>query len=200
MYPVRYEADYAERHDRWRTGFRFILIIPWYVVQQIYSYAILVTAFVAWLVLVITAKYPAGLYDFNAGYLRFNARVTAFFFLQTDAWPSFGFDQAGYPIRLEISDPPKRFSRWKAGFRLILAIPAAVVAALMFFLASCAAIISWLTIVFTGRQPKGIHNVLALAIGYIMRANAYAYLLLTEAYPPVSDQEVAPGASPSPRQ
>ena len=29
MYPVRYEADYFEQRDRWRTGFRLILAIPW---------------------------------------------------------------------------------------------------------------------------------------------------------------------------
>jgi len=198
MYPVRYYADYLERPDRWRTGFRFILIIPWYIVQQIYSYLILVTALIAWVVLVFTAKYPNWLYDFNAGYLRFNSRVTAFFLLQTDAWPSFGFDQPGYPTRLLIEQPPQRFSRWKVFFRFILAIPAAVIASLMLMLAAFASIISWLAIVFTGRQPKGVHNVLALGIGYTMRAHAYAYLLLTDAYPPVSDQEVAEPESAEP--
>jgi hypothetical protein len=79
----------------------------------------------AWFAIVFTGRYPEGLYDFNAGVLRFIARANAFMNLQTDEWPPFGFEEASeYPIRATVGPPLERYNRWKTGFRFILGIPA----------------------------------------------------------------------------
>ena len=184
MYPVRYEADYFEQPNRWTTGFRLILAIPWFIV-----------AFLVWFAIAFTGRHPQGLYNFNAGVLRFLGRANAFFYLQTDQWPSFGFEQdPGYPIRVETDPPLERYSRAKTIFRLILGIPVMFMLYLFATLYPLASVIAWLHIVFTGRTSAGTHNVLTYGLAYQLRSTAY-FLLITETLPPISDQAPAPSMS-----
>jgi hypothetical protein len=196
MYPVRYLADYAEERSRPRNFFRLILAIPWYIVGSVYAIAAFIVAFLAWFALLFTARYPEGLYNFNAGFLRFYARVNAFFYLQTDEWPPFGFEEgADYPIRAEIDGRLESYNRWKVLFRLILGIPVIFMVYLMSYLYQLGAVVAWFHTVFMGRSSGGIHNVLSVGLAYQLRTNAY-FLLLTETLPPVSDQAPAGNLEP----
>lgn len=196
MYPVRYEADYFEQPDRWRTGFRLILAIPWYIVGSVYITAAFIVAFLAWFAIAFTGRYPEGLYNFNAGVLRFLGRANAFFYLQTDQWPTFGFEQdPGYPIRVETDPPLERYSRAKTIFRLIVGFPVMFMLYLFASLYPLASVIAWFHIVFTGRTSAGTHNVLTYGLVYQLRSTAY-FLLMTETLPPISDQAPAQNLTP----
>jgi len=189
MYPVKYEADYAEERKRWRTGFRFIVAIPWLVLGSAYATAAFIVAFMAWFAIVFTGRYPASLYNFNAGVLRFIARSNAFLWLQTDEWPPFAFEQApDYPIRAPVDPVQERFSRAKAFFRLILGFPVFFMLYLIGSLYPIAGMIAWFHIVFTGRTSAGTHNALSYGLAYTLRSNAY-FLLMTETLPPISAQD-----------
>jgi hypothetical protein len=196
MYPVRYEADYFEQPSRRRTGFRFILAIPWLIVGSGYITGAFIVAFIAWFAIAFTGHYPLGLYKFNVGVLRFLGRANAFFYLQTDQWPTFGFEPApGYPIRAEAFPRLARYSRAKTIFRLIVGIPVMFMAYLISSLYPLASVIAWFHIVFTGRTSAGTHNVLTYGLAYQLRATAY-FLLMSETFPPVSDQAPAPNLTP----
>ena len=189
MYPVKYEADYAEERKRWRTGFRFIVAIPWLVLGSAYATAAFIVAFMAWFAIVFTGRYPASLYNFNAGVLRFIARSNAFLWLQTDEWPPFAFEQApDYPIRAPVDPVQERFSRAKTFFRLILGFPVFFMLYLIGSLYPIAGMIAWFHIVFTGRTSAGTHNALSYGLAYTLRSNAY-FLLMTETLPPISAQD-----------
>lgn len=189
MYPVRYEADYAEQRLRVRTGFRFILAIPWLLLGGAFVTGGLIIAFIAWFAIVFAARYPQGLYEFNAGVLRFVARANAFFNLQTDEWPPFGWEEAPeYPVRAHVDPPLERYSRAKTGFRLIVGFPAIFMLYLIGSVWPLAAAIAWFHIVFTGRSAAGTHNVLSYGLAYQLRASAY-FLLMTDTLPPISEQE-----------
>jgi hypothetical protein len=178
----------VEKRSRVKTGFRFILVIPWLILASVYLFAAFIVAFLAWFAIVFTARYPEGLYRFNAGVLRNVARVNAYFNLQTDEWPPFGFEEAPeYPIRIPIGPPLERYNRWKTGFRFILGVP---VYFILYLISSVyvAAVIAWFHIVFVGRTATGTHNVLSYALAYQLRATAY-FLLMTETLPPISQQE-----------
>jgi hypothetical protein len=191
MYPVRYEADYDEQPDRVRTIFRLILAIPWFIIAYIYVLAASVVAFLAWFALLFTGRYPQGLYNFNAGVLRFLGRANAFFNLQTDQWPPFGFEEApDYPIRVPVDPPQESYNRWKVFFRLIVGIPAMFMLSLIPYVSGIASFVNWLHITFTGRSSAGTHNALTYGLAYQVRATAY-FLLMTETLPPVSDQAPA---------
>jgi hypothetical protein len=60
-----------------------------------------------------------------------------------------------------------------------------------------AAIASWFVIVITGKQPKGLQDVIGLGVSYISRANAL-FLLVTETYPPFNDDQSRQIGEPAP--
>ena len=121
--------------------------------------------------------------------IRYIARSNAFFNLQTDEWPPFGFEEApDYPIRGMVGARLERFSRWKTGFRFILGFPVLFMLYLIGSYYSLAAVVAWFHIVFRGRNAAGTHNVLSWGLAYQLRAASY-FLLLTETLPPVSQQE-----------
>ena len=91
MYPVSYEADTAiEGRNRLTTFFRPILDIPWLIVAGLYGIAAYVAVIIAWFAIVFTGRYPEGLYNFNAGFLRMSTRANGFAYLLSDEYPPFG--------------------------------------------------------------------------------------------------------------
>jgi hypothetical protein len=193
MYPIAYEADYVRERNRLTTGFRLILAIPWIIIAYVYELAATVVAIIAWFALVILGRYPEWAYDFNAGALRYFVRFYAWLFLQTDQFPPFGIGpDPTYPVRLQVAPRAEKQSRLKALFRIILVLPLLVVQYAINFIHSGAAIVAWLTIVFRGYQPAGIHNALAFANGWHARTFGYL-LLLRDEYPPVGDEPVQVG-------
>lgn len=195
MYAVSYEADYAaEPRKRWRTGFRFILVIPWLLLGSAFVTGAFIISVIAWFAIAFTGRFPADLYKFNAGALRFITRANGFLYLQTDEWPPFGWEEAPeYPIRALVDPPLERYSRPKAIFRLILGFPVLFMLYLIGSLYPIAGMIAWFHIVFTGRSSAGTHNVLSYGLAYQLRATAY-FLLMTETLPPISEQEPLTGA------
>jgi hypothetical protein len=200
MYPVSYEADYARERNRLTTFFRYFVAIPWLIVGSIYVIAASVVWVIAWFALLFTARYPQGLYNFMSGYLRFQTRVNAWIGLQADTWPPFGFGaDPTYPIRLQVAPRAERQSRLKTFFRGLLAIPLFFVAYAISLIHLGAIFVSWLTIVFRGYQPAGVHNALLFTNAWNARVLAYL-LLLTDAYPPVGDEGPQVGDLPAPGQ
>lgn len=197
MYPIAYEADYTRERDRLTVFFRLILAIPWYIVNYIYTFVAEIVTLIAWFALVILGRYPEWAYNFNSGVLRFSTRYNAWFSLQTDQFPPFGIGpDPTYPVRLQVTPRAERQSRLKAFFRLILAIPMLFLAFPMIFLHFAASHVAWLTIVFRGYQPAGVHNALAFTNAWNARFTGYLMLLRDE-YPPVGDEPVQVGDLPA---
>jgi hypothetical protein len=182
-YPVIFEADYVERRNRLSTFFRLILAIPLVIWLYFYGIVAYIALVIAWFAIVITGHYPRGLYDFVAGYTRFLTRVTAYGALLCDPYPSFGGSpDPAYPIRMEFV-PLARYSRLKTAFRIILAIPIAILRYVITLLLEIGAFAAWFVILFTGKMPRGLYDLMVFANSYIARSDAYIFLL-TETYPP----------------
>jgi hypothetical protein len=201
-YPVTFEADYVERRSRLTTFFRLILAIPLVIWLAIYGIAATIAIVIAWFAIVFTARYPRALYDFVEGYNRYLARATAYAALVCDPYPSFlGEDDPSYPVRMHFDGPLDPYSRVKTIFRIILAIPIAILRYVIGLLLEITAVAAWFVIVITGRLPRGLFDVMVLANSYTARSDAYLYLL-TETYPPFEDEHMrsagmaGPGATP----
>jgi hypothetical protein len=193
MYPISYRADFNPRPNRWTTFFRILLAIPWLIVAMFWGLLFVFTHFFAWIALVVMGRYPEWLYKFNSGVLRFGVRVSAWVYLQTDVWPPFGLDDdRDYPIRLEIAPRAERQSRLKAFFRLILALPVALVLSYgTSYIQLLAGLVAWVTIVFRGYMPEGIHNMLTFVNAFHARVLGYI-ALLTDDYPPIGLEAARP--------
>ena len=183
-YPVRYEADYAERRSRLTTFFRLLLAIPHLIVITVYGFLAFFAIVVAWFALLFTARWPRGLYDFLAGVLRYSARLYGYLHLATDAYPPFDLgEHYEYPIRLRIEPPRESYSRIKVFFRWLLAIPVAIIAYALYLVAELGSLIAWFAIVITGKQPAGLQSMINLGVAYYVRSGAY-FALITEDWPP----------------
>jgi len=185
MYPITYEADYERNPDRVTTFFRLIVAIPWVIVSYIYLIAGFFTHLFAWVAVIILGRYPDWLYNFNSGVVRYLIRTNAWVYLQTDRWPPFGLnDDPTYPIRVNVAPKAERQSRLKAFFRAILVLPMLIVYYGVNAVHTGAAIVAWLTIVFRGYQPAGVHNALTFTNSFNARVAGY-FVLLTDDYPPI---------------
>jgi hypothetical protein len=194
-YPVTYAADFTPDRSRLTTFFRYFLAIPLFIVAIVYAIGVMFTVPIAWFVIVFTGRYPEGLYRFNAGFLQFVARINGYVSLVTDAYPPFGLGEADYPIRLGMPDPLPEYSRMKALFRIILAIPVYIIAYVLQLVGMVATVISWFWIVITGQQNDGLHSAIVLAQAYNMKAYSY-YFLITESWPPFSEEGGTVPAAP----
>jgi len=192
MYPVSYEADAAiEGRNRLTTFFRYFVAIPWQIVAGLYGFVAQFAAFFAWFAIVFTGRYPEGLYNFNAKFLRMATRVNGFNYLLSDEYPPFnGEEDPGYPIRVGVAPPLDRYSRAKTFFRLIIGIPVMILAWVQALILSVVTFISSFAILFTGKYPDGLFGPARSACAYLARAGAY-FLLLTEDWPPFSLEDDA---------
>jgi len=105
------------------------------------------------------------------------------------------FGQA-YPATLEI-DRAERVANWRPIVQWRLAIPHFIIVYVLGFVAEIVSIIGWFVILFTGKLPDGLANLVCLYIRYNNRAIAYAGFLREE-YPPFTFETVAadPGTYP----
>jgi hypothetical protein len=162
---------------------RLILLIPHIIVLYCLMLAGAVVAFLGWWGALFTGRLPVWAGDFLAGILRWAARVSAYGLLLTDVYPPFSFnDELAYPVRLALPEPG-RLNRAAVFFRIILVIPAAILAGVLGYGAgTLIAFIAWLITLVGGRLPASLHEAFTAVVRYTMRYYAY-YLMLTPAYP-----------------
>ena len=67
-----------------------------------------------------------------------------------------------------------------------LAIPHYIVLAVLGLIAIFAVVIAWFAILFTGRYPRGLFDYVVGVSRWSLRVEAYAFLLVTDRYPPFS--------------
>jgi hypothetical protein len=215
--PIRLLVRDDLERTRVTVFFRLLLAIPALVWVLLRGIAAFVVAFALWLAVLIEAKAPESLHDFVASYLRYSTQVGAYLLLAADPYPWFRV-QPRYPVDLEI-DGPVRQSRWSGGFRLVLALPAAVLASALgggfstsspsaswssrgggtesysVWVASyggaaaAAAFLAWFAILARRRSPRGLRDLVAYALEYAAQASGYL-LLVTPRYP-TSDPAIA---------
>jgi len=82
-------VDPTGPRDRVTVALRLVLGIPHFIVLFFLVLAWWFTAMLAWLLILITGEYPAGLYEFGVGTLRWLLRVEAYMLLLVDDYPPF---------------------------------------------------------------------------------------------------------------
>ncbi|MFN8036404.1 MAG: DUF4389 domain-containing protein [Acidimicrobiia bacterium] len=201
--PVRLVGHVDAHLSRWLWLVKWILLVPHFVALFVLWAAFVVASIVAGFAILFTGRYPRSLFDFNAGVLRWTWRVSFYSFAAfgTDRYPPFTLgDVPDYPARLEIAYP-ERLSR---GLVLVkwwlLAIPHYVVLAVLLGGSAFAArgsgwaangpgLVTWLALVavvallFVGRYPRGIADLVVGLNRWVYRVIVYV-ALMTDEYPP----------------
>jgi len=89
-YPASLEVtDPVVARDRLTVAVRLLLAIPHFIALLFMLLAFCFTTIAAWFIILFTGDYPAGLYDFGVGVLRWRLRVEAYMLLMVDEYPPF---------------------------------------------------------------------------------------------------------------
>ncbi len=211
-YAARLEIDYPEKLDRLTTFFRLLWIIPIAVIFALISGAgqtvtntIVLNeagqivnrtretaggvasglAVATALMILFRQRYPRWWFDFARELTRFGYRVGAYLCLLTDQYPSTVEEQAVH-LEIDYPDVERDLKRWMPLVKWFLAIPHYIVLAVLAIGAFFAAAIAWFAILFTGRYPRSLFDYVVGVGRWGLRVNAYAFLLVTDRYPPFS--------------
>ena len=198
-YPVQFSVLYPERDlNRLTTGFRLIVAIPILIVagalggQEWSGYGqgrgiaagtggVLFLA--PLLMIVFRQKYPRWWYDWNLELLRFSNRIAAYLALMDDRYPSTDEQQA-VTLDFDYPDAKQVLNRWLPLVKWLLAVPHYILLVFLSLAALVAVILAWFAILFTGRYPRGLFDFVLGVLRWGNRVTAYAFVLVTDQYPP----------------
>ena len=200
-YPVHFSVDYPDRPlNRLTTFFRIFTVIPILILLATIGggSASFGGGSAAWaaggsgilfipplLMILFRRKYPRWWFDWNLELLRFSNRVYAYVALMDDRYPSTDKSQS---VRLDFPypDAERNLNRWLPLVKWFLAIPHYIVLAILWILGFFCVVIAWFAILFTGRYPRGLFGIVESVMRWGNRVAAYAFLLVTDRYPPFS--------------
>ncbi len=191
--------------DVWFTGVadqkrltvlvRFILLIPQFVVLAVLGIVLLFVAIIGWFAALITGRLPQWAHTFMGGLVRWYVRVQAYYYLVTDRYPPFSFDDADYPVR-PILPAPGELNRLAVLFRFILVIPASVFLQIVTYgLTLPLLFVVWVIALFAGRVPLPLYTAYCALLRYETRHASY-FLMLTPEYPWGMLGDAGPGVLP----
>jgi len=202
-YPVQVSGDYPARTlNRLTSAFRIFVAIPILIVlgsvngstwsfysrhgaQVVVAGAGGLLFFGPLLMILFRRKYPRWWFDWNLELQRFINRVLAYVLLMDDRYPATDEQQA---VHLDYADPDggRALNRWLPLVKWFLAIPHYIVLAFLWIAVIVVEIIAWFAVLFTGRYPRGMFDFVQGVIRWGARVVAYAFVLVTDKYPPFS--------------
>jgi hypothetical protein len=202
-YPLTFAVEYPDRDlDRLSTALRIFWIIPIAILAatiegggfstnaggngaRYVGGGIGVLFLPVLLMVLFRKKYPRWWYDWNLQLSRFSNRIAAYFALMDDRYPSTDEEQSVH-LHFPYPDVEHDLNRGLPLVKWLLAIPHYVV---LFFLTIggvFATIGAWFAILVTGRYPRALFDYNEGVLRWHNRVGAYAFLLITDRYPPFS--------------
>jgi hypothetical protein len=135
--------------------------------------------------IVFRLRYPRWWFDFARELTRFEARVGAYLALLFDQYPS-TVDEQSVHVEIDYPDVEQDLNRWLPLVKWLLAIPHYLVLVVLFLVVIVAVVIAWFAILLTGRYPRALFDFVVGVGRWSLRVQAYAFLLVTDRYPPFS--------------
>ncbi len=202
-HPARLTIDYPDRDlDRVSTLLRLFYVIPIAIVVGLIGGTAFgdtagesgasigasgggVLVMPVLLTILFRQKYPRWWFDFNLQLARLSTRVVSYLALMSDKYPSTDEEQS---VHLDLDYPTvsEDLNRWLPLVKWLLAIPHYIVLAFLGIAAVVAVGAAWFAVLFTGRYPRGIFDFVEGVLRWGLRVDAYAFLLVTDRYPPFS--------------
>jgi hypothetical protein len=193
---IRLIVDDDLERSRVTVFFRLFLAIPHFLWLALWASLALLLAIANSIATVVSGEPSPTLHRFLSAYTRYATHVVSYVSLAANPFPGFTGRRGSYPIDLEV-DPPGRQNRWTAAFRLILALPAVLLADVMVGfgtsfsggastygggIVATVSFLGWFASLARGRMPLGFRDLVAYAISYSAQVGGYL-LLLTARYP-----------------
>jgi uncharacterized protein DUF4389 len=205
-YPLRIGGALDAHPSRWLWLVKWVLVIPHVIALVFLWIAFIVLTVVAFFAILLTGRYPRGIFEFNLGVLRWSWRVGFYSYnaLGTDRYPPFTLaDVPDYPARLDVDYPPALSRGLVLVKWWLLALPQYLVVGVFAGgawaglnavnhhggwtsgggLIGLLVFIAGVVLLFTGRYPRGIFSFVMGMNRWVYRVVAYA-TLMTDTYPP----------------
>ncbi len=211
-YAARLKIDYPDKLNRLTTFFRLFTIIPIAIIlgmltnsgANVTNTVVLNEAgniirttrdtaggllvgipMAVMLMILFVQRYPRWWFDFLLELQRFSTRVGAYALLLTDQYPS-TVDEQSVHLDVDYPDVKNDLKRGMPLVKWFLALPHYLFLAVLVVGAVFAVIIAWFAILFTGSYPKALFDYVVGVMRWGLRVYAYAFLLVTDQYPPFS--------------
>ena len=211
-YAARLKIDYPDKLNRLTTFFRLFTIIPIAIIlgmltdsgAKVTNTVVLNEAgniirttrdtaggllvgipMAVMLMILFVQRYPRWWFDFLLELQRFSTRVGAYALLLTDQYPS-TVDEQSVHLDVDYPDVKNDLKRGMPLVKWFLALPHYLFLAVLVVGAVFAVIIAWFAILFTGSYPKALFDYVVGVMRWGLRVYAYAFLLVTDQYPPFS--------------
>ena len=216
-HPVQLVVEDDLKRNRLTVFFRLILAIPHLIWAFLWSIAVFFAAIANWIVTLIAGRPAGSLHRFLSRYVRYLAHLYAYLWLVANPYPGFVGEEGEYPIEVRLP-PPEAQSRRKTLLRIVLALPAVVLASALgsagnafaggsgrsrtysyntSSLGTAVAVLGWFASLARGRMPKGLRDAGAYSVGYNAQVLAYV-LLLTDRYPNADPTAMLADVEPPP--
>ena len=189
-YPIQFSVDYPDQPlSRLTTLIRPLTVIPILIVLILLTCGgthLVLGSFVfgsLLLMILFRQKYPRWWFEWNVAFLKFANRVSVYLLLLRDEYPSTDEEQS---VHLDISYPDAEtdLNRWLPLVKWLLAIPHYIILWFLWIAVIGFVIIAWFSILFTGRYPVVLFDFVVGVMRWHNRVLAYAFLLVTDRYPP----------------
>lgn len=190
-YPVSLEGELDPNLSRWLWLVKWILAVPHYITILFLGIGFVVLTVVAFFAILFTGRYPKGIFDFNVGVLRWMWRVGFYSVsaLGTDRYPPFSLKASDYPASFDV-EYPEQLSRGLVLVKWLLAVPHYIVVSIFdggiganFGLKSILVFFAAIALLFTGRYPVSLFDLVMGFNRWAFRVTAYVSLMRDE-YPP----------------
>ena len=198
-YPVVVEGELDHGLSRWLWLVKWLLAIPHYIVLAFLWLAVVLLTIVAFFAILVTGRYPRGIFDFNVGVLRWSWRVGFYScaVFGTDRYPPFTLADVDYPARLDVPYPEQLSRGLVLVKSWLLAIPHYLVLAVLignwgwgseghwpaWSLDGILVLIAVVILLFRGQYPREIFGIVLGINRWALRVAAYV-LLMRDEYPP----------------
>jgi len=211
-YAARLEIDYPEQRDKLTIIFRLLWIIPIAIILGLISGAGETVTYRFYLneagdvvrrtretasglagglaaatalMIIFRQRYPRWWFDFARDLTRFSYRVGSYLLLLTDQYPSTVEEQAVH-LEIDYPDVERDLNQWLPLVKWLLALPHYIILAFLAIAVFFVTIFAWFTILLTGQYPRDLFAFVVGVGRWGLRVSAYAFLLVTDRYPPFS--------------
>ncbi|MCW2701857.1 MAG: transrane protein [Blastococcus sp.] len=210
-YPLRVDAALDPSLSRGLWLVKWLLLIPHFIALLFLWVAFCVVTVIAFFAILGTGRYPRSLFDFNVGVMRWSWRVHYYGYgaLGTDRYPPFTLDDVpDYPAHLDVAYP-EQLSRGLIFVKWLLALPHLLILAVFVGgglwlgtraggdtnsswdngwnagggLVALLVLIAAIALLFTGRYPQPLYDLVLGMDRWSLRVAAYTGLM-TDRYPP----------------
>ncbi len=198
-YPLGLRAQLDEPLGRWLWLIKWILAIPHFVVLAFLWLAFWILTVAAFVSILGSGRYPQAIFATNVGIMRWSWRVAVYSYgtLSTDRYPPFTLGDADYPAHLSVAFPHALSRRLVLVKWWLLALPHYLIigifcgpapsgvsgAHLTGGLVPLLACIVGYALLFTGRYPRGLFDLLVGLNRWLFRVIGYVALMYDD-YPP----------------